>query len=141
MNRSHNNRGFTLLELMVTAAIIGILAALVYPSYREQMLKTTRGTEGLATLSDLAAQEERYYSKNSTYTTDPTDLNFAADGMTPKGLYQITITNAPCGNISRCYTITATAAGGQVADDQCLTMSIDSTGAKTSTPAATGCWR
>lgn len=141
MSRPYNNRGFTLLELMITVAVIGILAAIVYPSYRDQMLKTNRGTEGLATLQDLAARQERFYSRNSTYTTDPVDLGLPAGGMTPKGLYQISITDAPCGDIRRCYTLTANVAGGQVDDDLCQSMSLDSTGAKTSAPAATGCWR
>ncbi len=141
MNKPYNNLGFTLLELMITVAIIGILAAIVYPSYRDQMLKTTRGTEGLSTLQDLAARQERYYSRNSTYTTDPAELGFAADGMTPKGLYQIKINGDPCGDIARCYTITASADGGQVDDEECLTLTLDSTGAKTSAPATTGCWR
>ncbi|HEX5055898.1 MAG TPA: type IV pilin protein [Gammaproteobacteria bacterium] len=141
MNRPDNNRGVTLLELMITVAIVGILAAIVYPTYRDQMLKTTRGTEGLATLQDLASRQERYYSKNSTYTVDPADLGFAADGMTPKGLYQIKITDDPCGDIRRCYSITASAAAGQVDDEECQTMTIDSTGSKTSAPAAAGCWR
>jgi type IV pilus assembly protein PilE len=139
MNKPYHHRGVTLLELMITVAIVGILAAIIYPTYRQQMLRTNRGTEGLATLSDLAARQERFYSRNSTYTIDPVDLGSAA--LTPKGFYAITITDAPCGDIRRCYTITADATAGQVDDDQCLSMSIDSTGARTSAPVATGCWR
>ncbi|MQK16898.1 prepilin-type N-terminal cleavage/methylation domain-containing protein, partial [Escherichia coli] len=56
-------RGFTLIELMVAVAIISILAAIAYPSYREYVNRGNR-SEGQALLSDAAAAQERYYAQN-----------------------------------------------------------------------------
>jgi type IV pilus assembly protein PilE len=133
MNQSHNQRGFTLLELMITVAIIGILAALAYPSYQRQMLRTHR-TEGMSALQDAAARQERYYSNNSEYAPDVATLGVQA--ATPNGHYAISTDVGPCGDIARCYTLTATAQGGQADDAACTPLTVDSTGAK----GPDGCW-
>lgn len=64
--RSHPMRGFTLIELMITVAIVGILASVAYPSYRSSVLKGKRA-EGRAALLDLAQQQERYMTQNGSY--------------------------------------------------------------------------
>jgi len=66
--------GFTLIELMVTVAIVAILAALAYPSYRNYVIRgqLTNATTGL---SAVAANMERYFQDNRTYV--------AANGFTP----------------------------------------------------------
>lgn len=61
-------QGFTLIEMMIVVAIIGILAAVAYPSYAEHVKRGNR-SEGQALLSDIAAAQERYYSQNNRYIT------------------------------------------------------------------------
>jgi prepilin-type N-terminal cleavage/methylation domain-containing protein len=66
--------GFTLIELMITVAIVGILAAIAYPSYRNYVIRgqLVNATDGLSTVS---ANMERYFQDNRTY--------LAANGFTP----------------------------------------------------------
>ncbi|RZM02652.1 MAG: type IV pilin protein, partial [Variovorax sp.] len=64
--------GFTLIELMIVVAIVGILATIAYPSYRESVLKGRRA-EARTALLELMQQQERYMTQRGAY------LNFIAD--------------------------------------------------------------
>ncbi len=64
--RSHPSRGFTLIEMMIVVAIIGILAAIAYPSYQEHV-KTSRRAEAQSALMGLAAAMERHFTANNSY--------------------------------------------------------------------------
>ena len=59
-------RGFTLIDVMVAVVIVGILAAIAYPSYQHAVRKTRRA-EARAALMQIMQQEERYYSHATTY--------------------------------------------------------------------------
>ncbi len=61
------SRGFTLIEILVALAIVGIISAIAYPSYTEYV-KRTRRSECQGVLANFALAMERYFAANSTYT-------------------------------------------------------------------------
>jgi len=129
---SNKNVGFTLIEVLLVVAIIGILSAVVYPSYVEFTQRSNR-TEGQRELSRLANLQEQLFVDSRAYTADMTKLGMAADPyITESKTYSIDATLAGGG-----FTLTATAKNSQLKDTACLTMTITDTGQKT---PATGCW-
>ena len=72
-------RGITLIELMIVIVIVGFLAAIAYPNYREFAARAKRN-EAKAALLQIAQQQERFYLNNNTYTCDMTRLGFGAAG-------------------------------------------------------------
>ena len=132
---SHVANGFTLIELMVAVAILGILVSVALPSYQKYIVKSRRA-EAMAELSKAQTTLERCYAANFTYagTCSP-----PASTTTPNGFYTITSTGS-----ATTYTFTATASGIQAADTSCFTMSIDQASQKSA--ADTGgtpqpqCW-
>src|SRR5665648_562479 len=103
--------GFTMIELLIAIAIIGILAAIAIPSYRSYSLKSGR-SDGLQTALSIQLAEERYRMKNSTYGS----LAQVWNGVTTStgGYYTIAIS----GNTATAYTITLTAVGTQANDTE-----------------------
>lgn len=137
--KNFNIKGFTLIELMITVAIVGILGAIAYPSYTQYVLRSNRA-EAKSALQHFAAKEERFFGRQSppTYTTTIADLG-AID--TPH--YTISIAAGASG-IGSSYVITATATGNQLNDTDCKIFTISSTGAKSAkkadTTVNTKCW-
>lgn len=78
-----SSQGFTLIEMMITVAIIGILAAVAYPTYDEHVKRGNR-SEGMALLNDAAARQERYFAQNNVYITATTDADIAKLGISKK---------------------------------------------------------
>jgi type IV pilus assembly protein PilE len=128
-------RGFTLIELMIVIAVLAIIIAIGYPSYRDQVMKARRA-DGKAFLLEIADRQERYYSDQSTYTTDITDLGFT-NAVATDGYYQAAITDDPTGDLTLSYTITVTPIGTQT-DDRCASFTVTSQGTRTASPA--DCW-
>ena len=135
-------RGFTLIELMIVIAIIGIIAAVGYPSYLESVKKSRRA-DGRIAVTEAGARQERLYSETLSYVanSDITKLVTNADGVSsPEGYYTIAVSNAGCsGPPYNCFTVTATATGVQASDSECATLSINNLGQKTSTGGGR-CW-
>jgi len=148
LNRNARQKGFTLVELMITCVVVAILAAIAIPSYNSSVRKSRR-TEGRNALLDLAGREERFLATNNQYSATAADLGYASfPAPTTSGYYnlKVTATGAGGANAVPTFTITATAAGTQVGDTDCQVFSLDSTGAQTSTNSASAdstpiCWK
>lgn len=147
-------KGFSLLELMVVVAIIGILAAIAIPNYNRYITKSRRAAAEsfVMTLSNQEAQLlldlRRYVSvaNNAAFLNAPTDaspgLNVAVPGDV-SSYYNVSIVATNPANAAPTFTVTATPVGGQAAaDTQCGSISIDQAGTKTITGTGTvsSCW-
>jgi type IV pilus assembly protein PilE len=120
------NRGSTLIELMITVAIIGILAAVAYPSYASHIIKSNRAV-AKAQMLDIANREQQFLLANRAYATKAV---LAASGyalpseVSSKYSYDIAVGTGTLPT----YTITFTAIQGQAKDGN---LTLDSDGNKT----------
>lgn len=123
-------KGFSLIELMISVAIVAILAAVAYPSYTSYVLESRR-SESWEALAEVSLLQEQYYLDNGSYATTLVALGLAASGetsfTTDNGHYSITLSAAAADS----FTATATALGAQLNDKSCKSMSYSSVGAKT----------
>lgn len=127
-------RGITLIELLIAIVIVGILAAIAYPSYRDFTDRAKR-TEAKAMLLQIAAQQESYYLQNNIYG-NLTDLGYPANVMpTDSGAYQVTVTAFDASN----FTLRAAWQLGGNEASKCQTFDLNGRGAKTSAPKD-NCW-
>ncbi|PKG76413.1 prepilin-type cleavage/methylation domain-containing protein [Shewanella sp. GutCb] len=126
-------KGFSLIELMIAVAIIGILATIAYPSYVDYVAKGARA-EGLTILADAANLQEQFYFDNRTYTGNMSDLGFDANPFITDGEnYSVSATIVGTGT----FKVKATAKGAQATrDSSCGVLQITETGEKT----PKGCW-
>ncbi len=119
-------KGFTLIELMVTVAILAIIVLIAYPNYIEQARKAKR-SDGKVALTEVAQVLERCRTNTNTY------VNCNPASISAEGHYAITSTTT-----ANTYSLTATAQGGQASDSYCASFMLTHTGAKTATNS--DCW-
>ena len=129
-------RGVTFIELLTVLVIIGILAAIAYPTYRDQVRRSNR-TEARVALEQTAGALEKCYTRYMAYddaANCPTanQFNGGATITTQRGLYQV---SAPTLNGTQ-FTVRADAQGAQATDTACARIEMDQTGRRTPTT----CW-
>lgn len=111
--------GFTMIELMIVIVVIGVLAAIAYPSFIDSIRKSRRA-EGVSALATLQQAQERHRSTAATYADAAASLNQGA--VTSSGYYAIAVGAASASG----YTATATARDGtsQAADGNCRVLAV-----------------
>ena len=133
-------KGFTLIELMIALAIVGILSAIAFPSYRNYVIRSSRAA-AQTELLQLASQQEKIYLNSNEYAVSVTAAyNGRSDGglgkttgRTDDGKYNITIT--PTVGPTQVFTLTATGvAGSTQASDGVITVASDGTRTWKGTP-------
>ncbi len=134
-----SNKGFTLIELMIVVAIIGILAGVAYPSYTGYVKKANRA-DAIDSLLLLAGRMEEFYMNNDTYvgaTVNAAGTGTVGSSETSDKLYTLAVTvpAGPTGNFL--YLLTATPV---TTDPECLTLTLNQLGEKGSTPDGSTCW-
>lgn len=147
-HRSKMAKGFTLIEVMITVVIIGILASVAYPSYMSQVRKSRR-SEAVAVLSQIQQAQERWRANCPFYAGSISAANSgcpAIPGATSSGLGISAVSDArytySLSNVSgTTYTLTATAITGssQAGDTGCTTLTVAVTNG-TAANGPTGCW-
>lgn len=140
------NTGFTLIELMITVAVVGILAAIAYPSYIDYV-RASRRAEAINQLSAIALAQEKWRANNATYNsavTGPGSLGWAS-ATTDGGYYVLAITAGSATATGFIATATAQTVGGQNNDTaggvSCTTLTLNQNGPVLGSPSQAPCWK
>jgi len=140
------NRGFSLLELMVVVAIVGILAAVAMPSYRDYIMRANRA-DAHNKLLDISNRQLQYFMDNRIYgtpaqlglsNTNPKRTCGAGLEVSEEGHYCVTITipNPQDGS----YSLSAAPQGGQTDDTDCGSLTYNSKNVKGKSGVGSQCW-
>lgn len=146
----YTRRGFTLIEMMIVVAVIGILAAIAWPSYIDYIRKSRR-VDAKNALLDMAARQERFFSINNTYTDSAAALGYSAlpQAVNSSGTsyYSLNVSvTAATATALPTFTATATPTGSQTSDVACYAYKLTQLGVQTNTSSTNGavtganCW-
>lgn len=136
------SKGFTLIELMIVVAIVGILAAIAYPAYQDSIARSRRA-DAKTVILENAQFMERYFTQNNSYlagSANPTLPTTEApkDGTTK--FYDVSFSGT---NTAMAFTLQAVPKNA-MASDPCGTLTFTNTGVKgvaSATKSVDECWR
>jgi type IV pilus assembly protein PilE len=136
--------GVTLIELMTVTLVVGILAGIAIPTYRQYTLRANR-TDAKTSLLSQAGALERCYTRYNKYTlnTDPAlGCNLPATSASQNGYYQVTITVQDVPTPGAQFLLTAVPQGAQAQDSGCgsLTLNSVNTRDRSGTKSIDECW-
>ena len=140
LSRIRKSRGFTLMEVMIVVVILGLLAAIAYPSYQDYVIRGNRSA-AQSFMLEVASRQERFLLDARAYAADIAALGMSVPSSVSANY---TITSAPTAGPPPGYTVTATPIGNQLAKDTlCLTLTINATGTKTASGSGgvSQCWK
>ncbi len=123
--------GFTLIEVMVTVAIVAIIASIAYPSYLDQVRKSRRA-EAQSTLMNIAGKQQQMILDTRSYASTIAELNVAVPSSVSKN-YTVSL-NVGTATVPT-FTVLATPLGSQ-ASDSCGPLSVSQAGIK----SPSNCW-
>ena len=128
-------RGFTLVEVLATCALVGIIAGIALPTYQSQIVRSRR-VDAVAALTRLQAAEELYRANNGGYSGELAALRVAP--RSTEGLYLLAVTIA--GTDGYRATATALAGGPQEGDRECRELVLEVTRGFAQALPSARCW-
>lgn len=145
MQARRPSTGFTLIELMITVAVVAILAAIAYPAYQDQIRKSRRSA-AQGVLLEVASREQQLFLDSRQYVAaadtaalaPPSNIRVTVQANLLAS-YDFSVVTTAVANAVPTFTVTAVPKGAQ-ASDKCGTMTIDQATVKTAAANCGGTW-
>jgi len=148
--KKNKEKGFTLIEVMIVVAIIGILASIAYPSYVKSVQKGKRA-DAKVELLRIAQMQEGFFAQNMSYAANLAGLGLPTTYKSEQEVYSIAVAGlpagcAPGGSPCTSFNIVATPLGSQLHDTECPRFTLTASGQKGTAASASAdqirrCWR